>query len=608
MRWAPAAAWLGYALAVLGLAGLDGAGFDEIELVPTGSPGRRALVGVALALGLPLAFLLPGAAWLRGGESRCDWLLRCFVASLLIQALLLSLLKLGGLELGRSSWLACVALCLAPAWARAARPPPAADPRLPGMLAAALGLGLLLGLFFRDKIFLESFTGDGVEHFEFARSLTTHLLPTWDLENGRWGTYPSFFFFAYPSLLTLLCVGPVEAAVRLPALVFTVATALLLGRLAVLRSPGPDGWAPLLIAAALALLWLFHGLYSTWHPFFADLAEPTGCDLVVIFFGLAALYALLQRRMGEFVLCGLLASWSHVNGVVLVGLAAAAAFLQGPDRLRLLRTSAVFAAAALGPWGLLQLATPDAGAHQYRAGQLAAGWLEGGYGGLLPDKLAWIALSTGAVWPIGSLRFGGFDRDQRLLMAVAGLYTLLVLLAPRSHPHYTLALSVLLLPGFVRGLAWSRHPRRWRLGHLAAVAAAGALITPLAIPVDRTAQRVGARIAVEGRSYRERVAVAPMLYEVLPFDRYGVTHHSLLPYARTEATGEVDWCIARRLQPPEGFEERARQGGVGLFARPGAAYLGQDLAPQRYGRALPLALFRMRHGARLAHVRDPPSR
>ena len=63
------------------------------------------------------------------------------------------------------------------------------------------------------KIFWENFNLDGIEAFEFGRSLTNHVLPYWEIQNGVFGFYHNFVIFAYPNHWFITIFGPFEAAV-----------------------------------------------------------------------------------------------------------------------------------------------------------------------------------------------------------------------------------------------------------------------------------------------------------------------------------------------------------------------------------------------------------
>src|SRR5262249_22076269 len=137
-----------------------------------------------------------------------------------------------------------------------------------------LGAALLAVAVLLPKIFWENFNLDGIEAFEFGRSLSTHLLPYWEIQDWVFGFYHNFVVFAYPNHWFITLFGPYEAAARLPFVLYLVvlfATLLLLIERGATRP---------LTGLEEAALWLGLALYTVvqtyntnYEPFFADLAE-----------------------------------------------------------------------------------------------------------------------------------------------------------------------------------------------------------------------------------------------------------------------------------------------------------------------------------------------
>src|SRR5687768_14002076 len=76
------------------------------------------------------------------------------------------------------------------------------------------------------KVFWDNFNADGIEAFEFGRSLTTRLLPRWEIQNGIFGFYRNFLLFAYPNPWFITLLGTVGVGMTLPFLPYL---SLLLG-------------------------------------------------------------------------------------------------------------------------------------------------------------------------------------------------------------------------------------------------------------------------------------------------------------------------------------------------------------------------------------------
>jgi hypothetical protein len=172
-----------------------------------------------------LWFLLPGllaALLLRAGQRVEELLLFGFALSLLFCPVVSALAKLAfGVPVVTSAffllWLALnvalafLVLARRGAAARLAVAQPAALRRIGQIILLTwLTLALLI-----PKIFWENFNVDGVEAFEFGRSLTWHYFPQWAVQDGVLVSH-NFVLFAFPNHWFTTLLGPIEAAARLP--------------------------------------------------------------------------------------------------------------------------------------------------------------------------------------------------------------------------------------------------------------------------------------------------------------------------------------------------------------------------------------------------------
>jgi hypothetical protein len=188
--------------------------------------------------------------------------------------------------------------------------------RMLWMLGAALaGVAFLV-----PKIFWENFNLDGIEAFEFGRSLTSYVLPHWEMQEGVFGFYHNFMLFSFPNHWFITMVGPVEAAVRLPFILYLV---VLFAALMLLIEMGS---ARELSAVEEAVLWLGLALYTVvqafntnYEPFFADLAEMAATDTLVIALFLSACYSLLSDRQKWFWIFALMTCLAGPGGLLLFG-------------------------------------------------------------------------------------------------------------------------------------------------------------------------------------------------------------------------------------------------------------------------------------------------
>src|SRR5262245_12935728 len=184
------------------------------------------------------------------------------------------------------------------------------------------------------KIFWENFNVDGIEAFEFGRSLTTHLLPYWEIQDGIFGFYHNFLLFAYPNHWFITLFGPVEAAARLPFLLYLVVLfavlILLIEWTSVRRLSGIEEGALLLGLASYTVVQVYN---TNYEPFFADIAEMAATDTLWVICFLSTCYALWTGQSGWFWVFGLMTHMASPGGLfLLAALLPATFFSPAPER------------------------------------------------------------------------------------------------------------------------------------------------------------------------------------------------------------------------------------------------------------------------------------
>jgi hypothetical protein len=291
-------------------------------------------------------FLLPGALMVLAlGQARSFEALVVFSfrPSLLLSIALSTLAKLVvgtpltmpvllGLWLGVAGAASLLLICRAQKGSALAWPLQEASDfrRLFWMLGALLvGVALLT-----PKVFWENFNLDGIEAFEFGRSLTTSLLPRWEVFEGVFGFYHNFWFFAYPDHWFITLLGPFEAAARLPFFLYLAVIFVLLVLLIELDSPRKlSGIEESALWLGLALYTVVQAFSTNYEPFYADLAETAATDSLGILVFLAACYALWAGRSRWFAAFALMTYFATPGGLLLLGLLAVFTFLaKSPQR------------------------------------------------------------------------------------------------------------------------------------------------------------------------------------------------------------------------------------------------------------------------------------
>lgn len=300
----------------------------------------------AVTLSAFVLFLLPGVLLVRAlrdpGDAMALTVLG-FGTSLLLLIVLGTTTKLvTGVPLDRNVFIAewiTVALLAAlagvflrrepPYTAHEAGPPPVAR-RVVWLFAIAwAGMAALA-----PKVHWENLSVDGIEALEFGRSLTNHVLPYWDVHSGSFGFYRNFVLFAWPDHFFINLFGPVEAAVRLPIMLFfAVLFAVLVLLIEHQRRRRLGAKEEMALALAIGLFAVVQAFNTNYEPFFADLAETAATDTIWVICFLAAVWALWTERIAWFWIFGLMNYASSPGGMfLLLALSVAVLSLADEDR------------------------------------------------------------------------------------------------------------------------------------------------------------------------------------------------------------------------------------------------------------------------------------
>ena len=198
-----------------------------------------------------------------------------------------------------------------------------------------MGAVLLLVVLLLPKIFWENFNLDGIEAFEYGRSLSSNILPHWEIFPGVFGFFSNFWLFSYPNHWFLTLLGPFEAAARLPFLLYI---GLLFSVLVLLIGDGRGqrlSWKEeLVLWLGLALYTVVQAYNTTYEPFYADLAESAATDTLGLLVFLAAVYSLWSGRVKWFVAFALMTYFAVPGGLLLLLMLGAFTWLARPPQWR----------------------------------------------------------------------------------------------------------------------------------------------------------------------------------------------------------------------------------------------------------------------------------
>ena len=413
------------------------------------------------------------------------------------------------------------------------------------LLIGGLVLLVLLPALLWGKTFVEDGSGDGTEAFEFSRSLATHQLPYWDLENGHYGFYPPFMLFAYPTQLAFITIGETEAAQRLPVFFYLLGIYLVLAELVRRRRRRLSGSELFLLVGAAVFFLVYHAHYSTYE-FVSDLAEPTGVDTFFTFLTASAFYALVARQRVWWAVFALFGSMALPAGLPFALLFLLGRVVVKRPRLRwtALRSHALDAAAFLGPWIGYQLGVSiyshlhPLGATTWSLRRLFEHRFE--FDPTIALALAATFAAVIAVVPLVSLALGA-HRDKIVHMLgvlVIGYFVVLVVFGRVAHPHYLIPLALFPAAILLRTLAAPKVGLRVRtVGHVAFGVMLVAL-TIVILPKDRTPhtayREFGARTLMLYDAYPAVVGAASSLLQRTPDVFYHLRNGKPLPWQRSE--------------------------------------------------------------------------
>lgn len=422
------------------------------------------------------------------------------------------------------------------------------------LVLAGVGVTLLY-LVLAPKFLWENFNGDGAHAFEVSRLLLRQPWPFFPERAGVVATFPgtTSMLFAFPNAWFIRLFGPIEAAVRLPFLLYLPLLALGIQALAeeggrrLERRTVASIWLGLM---AFVFAMAFSASYSPYH---ADIALPAVQDTLLLAVTLGFLHAMVRREWGWAASFGLLMYVSLPSGLLLMGFWLLA-------ELAVVRPR---------PWRAATVVAITLAGCMVTAGVFVAGlgWsgqpLPGGEYGLsrtIADVLridptnwrrAVYVLVGGAIFPVCML-FAWRRQDdvaRRVTVVVLG-YFLFFSVQARFSLHHMVPAMVLPLVVAARlrpepAPALVRYHWLWQ----AAAVAALVLSLPESFAISTTARRVGMSIAQQVGSYEESDATvfeASALLDTLfpadwdptvPQQSYG---GSALPWLRYAHVGRAE--------------------------------------------------------------------
>ena len=304
---------------------------------------------------LPLVFIAalfllvsPGIFLVLGFAGASRWtelVILAFGTSFLLQTLLSSGIKLIIGTVDSGTFLAAEGIASTLTWSivawrvyRGAKLPwPLCDKRDRRRLYWTVAIPIVGLLALLPVIFWQDLSADGFGALESGRSLSARFLPRSpeDLADGLLGLGAGTIPMAYPIHWFVMVFGLIEAASRLPILLYLPVLFCLLIQLIEFQSPRSLGIAEeVVLFLALAVYTVTMSYNASYDVYFADIASPAAFETLTVVCMLASIYFLWIGRDYWFFLFAFLAYLCRPTGVLVLGLAGLSIALCARERLR----------------------------------------------------------------------------------------------------------------------------------------------------------------------------------------------------------------------------------------------------------------------------------
>lgn len=410
--------------------------------------------------------------------------------------------------------------------ARAALPWPLPDRRAARPLVAAGAVILLATLGLGPKLLWESFNGDGAHAFEASRLLLTRPWPFFPAMAGDVAGFPgpTSMLFIWPNAWFLGVFGTVDAAVRLPFVIYLPLLVLALQSLAEERGRPLGGRTQVALWLGMIPLVLAMAYSASYEPYQADLALPGVQDLLLLVVVVGFFHAMVRREFGWALVFALLSQFSLPNGLVLMGFwLIAEIFVTRPVPTRALLAGGGAVVLSVVAAALLPALVTAMG-HPAPGGEYGLARAIGDVLRIDPfhwRRMAWW-LVGGAIFPVITLAWWRRQDDvARRLTVVACAYFLFFHVQARVALHHFVPAMILPLVVAARlrpaeGDARRRHLRWWLLG----TAVATVLAAPRSPHIATVTRTVGMSVARQVGDYRDSdpavFRAASLLSELFP--------------------------------------------------------------------------------------------
>jgi hypothetical protein len=342
-------------------------------------------------------------------------------------------------------------------------------------------------------LFWQDLSADGFEALEIGRSLSWTVLPRALTKSGFLGLGIGMLPMAYPVHWFVMLFGPIEAAARLPLVLYL--PVLFAALLAIIEFQSPRRLRPVEVTAvvlALAVFVVTMGYSASYNSYFADLSSPAAFETLTITVMVAAAYFLWSEQQWWFVGAAVLSYLARPTGLLFILLFGAGVFLLAPERRR---QSLFLVTATVGLWGILYVAVEILlpSLTESGLGYPASSILERFHYLRLDDwrRVIYVIVPGGIIPALALLAVRQQDRiAQSLTFAALGYFLVFYVPAFTNLHHFVPAMILPVVVFWRIVLRQSRH--RWLVGAaLVGGVAAFFVSLPRHFEIDRTMRWIG---------------------------------------------------------------------------------------------------------------------
>ena len=194
----------------------------------------------------------------------------------------------------------------------------------------AMAIPMVIVVFLLPSFFWQNFSGDGWETFEIGRSLSTHLIPQFPASAVYKGLGAGMIPMAYPVHWFIMLFGPVEAAARLPLVLYL--PVLFVGLLGLIEWKLSRQLQPLEELALVLSLFCYAVAMcfsASYNHYLADVASPSAIETLTVLFMLGVAYFLWTEQRAWFFLFSILGYLARPTGMLFLGLLGLGIVLSG---------------------------------------------------------------------------------------------------------------------------------------------------------------------------------------------------------------------------------------------------------------------------------------